>query len=93
MHGRDLELKAVDERFQTALDAASEKTPAFTVKNGVSQKAEGAGPRFHYVSLTRLTTSGSSSSVTRKFEVGGISWMDHEFFTHQLESSQTGWDC
>jgi len=24
--------------------------------------------------------------------VSGSGWMDHEFFTHQLESEQTGWD-
>ena len=28
----------------------------------------------------------------KRFAVEGTSWMDHEFFTHQLESNQTGWD-
>src|SRR6267143_879801 len=61
-------------------------------EKGVSQKAEGPRRASHYVSLTRLTTSGVIELGNEKFEVGGISWMDHEFFTHQLESSQTGWD-
>ena len=28
----------------------------------------------------------------REFEVEGTAWMDHEWFTHQLESTQEGWD-
>src|SRR6267142_2628936 len=26
------------------------------------------------------------------FQVTGAAWMDHEFFTHQLETDQVGWD-
>ena len=91
-HGSDQELKAVDERFQLHLTLHPEKTPVIHGENGVSQKAEGPRRASHYVSLTRLTTSGVIELGNEKFEVGGISWMDHEFFTHQLESSQTGWD-
>jgi len=29
---------------------------------------------------------------SKRFEVSGTSWMDHEFFNHQLEPEQTGWD-
>src|SRR5467141_3588608 len=91
-HGSDQELKAVDERFQLHLTLHPEKTPVIHGENGVSQKAEGPRRASHYVSLTRLTTSGVIELGNEKFEVGGISWMDHEFFTHQLESGQTGWD-
>ena len=28
----------------------------------------------------------------KTFEVTGLAWMDHEFFTHQLEADQVGWD-
>src|SRR4029077_12813693 len=44
------------------------------------------------ISLTRATTSGSIELDGKKFEVSGTSWMDHEFFTHQLAPEQTGWD-
>src|SRR5262249_45412189 len=60
--------------------------------NGVSQKAEGLGKASHYISLTRLATSGVIVMEGRRFTVEGLSWMDHEFFTHQLESNQSGWD-
>jgi predicted secreted hydrolase len=90
--GSDQELSAVDARFQLHFTLHSEKPPVIHGENGVSQKAEGPGRASHYVSLTRLTTTGAINLGNKRFEVSGISWMDHEFFTHQLESGQTGWD-
>jgi predicted secreted hydrolase len=90
--GGDQELNAVDERFQLHLTLHSEKPPVIHGENGVSQKAEQPGRASHYISLTRLATSGVIDVGVKKLEVSGTSWMDHEFFTHQLESSQTGWD-
>jgi predicted secreted hydrolase len=91
-HGADQELKAVDERFQLQLTLHPEKPPVIHGENGVSQKSEGPGRASHYISLTRLATSGVIELGKKKFEVQGASWMDHEFFTHQLEANQTGWD-
>jgi len=91
-HGSDQELNAVDERFQLHLTVHSEKPPVIHGENGVSQKAEGPGRASHYVSLTRLATAGAIDLGNEKFQVSGTSWMDHEFFTHQLEPDQTGWD-
>jgi predicted secreted hydrolase len=90
--GDDQELSAIDERFQLHLTLHPEKPPVIHGENGVSQKAEGPGRASHYVSLTRLATFGAVELGKEKFEVSGASWMDHEFFTHQLESEQTGWD-
>jgi len=90
--GEDQELTAIDQRFQLHLTLHSEKSPVIHGENGVSQKAEGLGRASHYISLTRLATSGVIELANRKFEVNGLSWMDHEFFTHQLDSNQTGWD-
>jgi predicted secreted hydrolase len=86
------ELQATDERFQLQLMLHSEKQPVIHGSDGVSQKAEGAGRASHYISLTRVRTSGLIELSGKKFEVAGTSWMDHEFFTHQLAPDQTGWD-
>ncbi len=86
------ELQAVDERFQLHLALRSGKPPVIHGQNGVSQKAEGTGRASHYISLTRIRTSGFVELGGKKFEVTGTSWMDHEFFTHQLTADQTGWD-
>ena len=91
-HGGDQELKAVDERFQLRLTLHPEKLPVIHGERGVSQKEEAPGRASHYVSVTRLATSGVIDLGSKKFEVIGTSWMDHEFFTRQLESNQTGWD-
>jgi len=88
----DQHLQAIDERFDLRLTLHSEKPPVIHGENGVSQKAEGAGRASYYISLTRLATSGALKLNGKRFEVSGTSWMDHEFFTHQLEPSQAGWD-
>lgn len=90
--GGDQKLQAIDERFELHLNMHSEKPPVIHGENGVSQKAEGPGRASHYISLTRLATSGSIALGGKNLAVTGTSWMDHEFFTHQLDTSQTGWD-
>jgi predicted secreted hydrolase len=90
--GGDQELNAVDERFQLHLTLHSEKLPVIHGETGISQKAEAPGHASHYISLTRLATSGVIALGNKSFEVSGTSWMDHEFFTHPLASGQTGWD-
>jgi len=90
--GGDQKLQAIDERFELHLLLHAEKPPVIHGENGVSQKAAGPGHASHYISLTRLTTTGSIDLQGKKFKVSGTSWMDHEFFTHQLDANQTGWD-
>jgi predicted secreted hydrolase len=85
-------LRAVDSRFELQLSLRSEKLPVIQGENGVSQKAAGAGHASHYISLSHLVTSGTIALNGKSFQVTGLAWMDHEFFTHQLEREQIGWD-
>jgi predicted secreted hydrolase len=78
--------------FTVDLQFQPKKAPVIHGINGVSQKSAGVGRASHYISLTRLQTSGSIEVDGRKFQVEGLSWMDHEFFTHSLEENQQGWD-
>jgi predicted secreted hydrolase len=86
------QLVAQNEDFKIQLELKSEKTPVVHGENGVSQKAEGAGRASHYFSQTRLVTNGTIELKGKQYTVSGLSWMDHEFFTHQLDAEQTGWD-
>jgi len=86
------QLQAVSDHFSFDLSLASAKPPVIHGLNGVSQKAEGTGHASHYISLTRLNTRGMITIDGRPFTVEGASWMDHEFFTNQLDANQTGWD-
>jgi predicted secreted hydrolase len=91
-HGPEQELEAVDQRMELHFTLRSEKPPVIHGENGVSQKAEGAGRASHYISLTRLDTQGRITLDGKAFDVSGLSWMDHEFFTHQLQPDEVGWD-
>ena len=88
----EMVLRAVDERFSFQLEAHAEKPPVIHGEKGVSQKAAGPGRASHYVSFTRLKTSGVIELNGKSIVVTGTSWMDHEFFTHQLEPGQIGWN-
>ncbi|MGC1266918.1 MAG: lipocalin-like domain-containing protein [Candidatus Acidiferrum sp.] len=91
-YGSDQKLQAIDPRFQVHLTLHPEKPPIINGENGVSPKSEGSGHASYYVSLTRLVASGDIEINGERLQVAGLAWMDHEFFTHQLESGQVGWD-
>ena len=60
--------------------------------NGISQKAEGVGRASHYVSFTRLRAGGTLRAGDASYQVTGQAWMDHEWFTEQLDPAVRGWD-
>jgi predicted secreted hydrolase len=88
----DQQLDAVAADFELHFTLHSEKPPVIHGENGVSQKAAEPGRASHYISLTRLDTRGKLLLHGQSFDVTGLSWMDHEFFTGQLAPGQTGWD-
>jgi predicted secreted hydrolase len=85
-------LKARDEEFAVDLRLASQKPPVLHGENGVSRKGEGLGHASHYYSLTRLTTEGTLTARGKTLPVTGLTWMDHEFGSTQLDADQVGWD-
>jgi predicted secreted hydrolase len=90
--GSEQQLQALDEQFQLHLTLHSEKPPTLHGENGLSQKSAAPGHASYYFSLTRLAASGDLILQNEKFAVSGLAWMDHEFFTHQLQPDQIGWD-
>jgi len=85
-------LAAIDARFSFDLSLHPLKPPVIHGIGGISQKSAGAGHASHYISFTRLETRGTIVLEGRAFQVEGLSWMDHEFFTNQLDPFQIGWD-
>ena len=85
-------LRVADERFSMSFSLHSEKSPVIHGVNGVSQKAAGEGRASHYISFTRLLTTGRIEMAGKSIEVRGSSWMDHEFFTNSMVAEQVGWD-
>jgi predicted secreted hydrolase len=85
-------LRAVDSDYQLELALRPSKPPVIHGRNGVSQKSEGAGKASHYISFTRLQTSGTLEVQGVRYQVEGTSWMDHEFFTASMQENESGWD-
>jgi predicted secreted hydrolase len=90
--GGTQQIQAIDPRFSFNFTLRALKPPVIHGIDGVSQKAAGEGRASHYISFTRLETRGAVVLGGRSFNVEGLSWMDHEFFTHQLDAAQSGWD-
>ncbi len=86
------QLQAIADDFTLRLTMSSRKLPVIHGKNGVSQKSAGAGQASHYISFTRLLTKGSIELNEKVYQVEGTAWMDHEFFTHQMDVKESGWD-
>jgi len=81
-------LQAVAEDIRFRLQLTPLKPVVIHGVNGVSQKAEGAGKASCYISFPRLAVTGEINGRA----VEGAAWMDHEWFTQQLEGTQQGWD-
>jgi predicted secreted hydrolase len=70
----------------------AEKPPAIHGHDGISKKGPCDTCASHYYSMTRLGTSGTLTYGGSAMAVDGISWMDHEFGSDELQASQQGWD-
>jgi predicted secreted hydrolase len=90
--GTTQRVKAKDGGFAVDLTLVSQKPPVIHGANGISQKGQGRGHASHYFSLTRLKTEGTLTVGGKSFPVTGLSWMDHEFGSTQLNPDQVGWD-
>jgi predicted secreted hydrolase len=90
--GADHLLEARDPSMSIRLRLTPLKPPVVNGIDGVSQKAEGKGYASHYYSMTRMRSRGELAINGTVLAVEGISWMDHEFGSTQLQDYQVGWD-
>lgn len=86
------QLRGAVEDFGVQLEMTPAKPAVIQGQNGISQKGAGNGHASHYISLTRLLTSGSVVVNGTTYQVDGTSWMDHEFFTGSMAPNESGWD-
>jgi predicted secreted hydrolase len=90
--GEQQVLSAIAPEFRIDFTLDSKKPPIIHGEGGISQKEAGFGNASHYISFTRLLTGGRLELEGRVHQVRGASWMDHEFFSHQLGGELEGWD-
>ena len=75
------------------LTLAPRKPVVIHGRDGVSRKVAGdARAASHYLSFTRLEAAGTIAVAGEKFEVRGLAWMDHEFFSDYPMEDKVGWD-
>ncbi len=85
-------LHGIGDNFSFDLNAIPEKPPVIHGVGGVSQKAEGTGHASHYISFTRMKSSGEVTLDGTQYQVDGDTWMDHEFFSESMNGNEVGWD-
>jgi predicted secreted hydrolase len=68
------------------------KNPVLHGDHGYSRKGRLEESASCYYSFTRLKAQGEIKIGSKKYEVDGLAWMDHEFSTNPLESDLVGWD-
>ena len=85
-------LSAMADQFAINLTLGSQKPVVIHGQNGISKKSSGEGRASHYFSETRLRASGRLEIGSKQYDVAGLAWTDHEFFTQQLDANQEGWD-
>ncbi|MDQ2865751.1 MAG: carotenoid 1,2-hydratase [Candidatus Eremiobacteraeota bacterium] len=74
------------------LTVRPQKPPAIHGVGGISRKGPCASCASHYYSFSRLITRGTLTRGGVRYSVSGISWMDHEFGSDELQADQSGWD-
>ncbi len=67
------------------------KAPVGHGDQGYSRKGTDPARASCYYSFTRLKTSGTIRLRDQRWEVEGLSWMDHEYSTAPLEPGIRGW--
>lgn len=92
LRGADFRMHAAAAALGLDLTHTAEKPPAIHGHDGVSVKGSCATCASHYYSMTRLRTAGTLRYRGERLRVTGISWMDHEFGSDELQRDQAGWD-
>ncbi len=91
-NGQAHHLKAQEGMVALDLKLVPSKPLVIQGNDGVSQKGESTGNASHYFTFPRMRTERQVSLKGKSYKVKGLSWMDHEFSSNQLDQEQIGWD-
>jgi predicted secreted hydrolase len=85
-------LKAAGDDFRLDLTLVPLKAPVAHGDRGYSPKGPAPEQASCYYSFTRLETTGRLEVGGERWQVSGLSWMDHEFSSAPLAGGLVGWD-
>ena len=86
------ELRAVTDKLDLQLRLTPQKPFVINGENGISRKGPQAGDASHYITYTRLGAAGKLRWNNGDYDVTGLAWMDHEFFSDSNDEDLAGWD-
>ena len=86
------DLQAVTEKLSLHLRLTPEKPFVINGQDGISRKGPQPGQASHYITYTRLNAAGKLRWKDHDYQLTGLAWMDHEFFTESENSDLAGWD-
>lgn len=86
------ELQAVTNKLSLNLRLTPGKPFAINGEDGISRKGPRPDEASHYISFTRLAAIGKLCWKNHEFDVNGLAWMDHEFFSESADHGLAGWD-
>lgn len=85
-------IAAADDGGALELDLTPAKPVTLHGANGVHRKGDCPECASHYMSVTRLTATGTLTVNGVAQAVEGLAWFDHEIMSGALDRGQTGWD-
>lgn len=90
--GETMRLQAQRGDLRLDLRLEEKLPPVLHGSSGYSPKSTEAGRASYYYTMVPLSSAGTLAIGGKEFSVSGQGWMDHEFGSGQLGTSQTGWD-
>lgn len=84
--------RVLSKTFALEFDFAAAQPPLIHGRDGYSQKGPQPLSASYYYTLPQLQTSGTLSVGSRRHQVKGVAWLDHEWSSAILDAQAQGWD-
>jgi predicted secreted hydrolase len=88
----DWKLHAQGQGYELTLEAQPLMQPVLNGEQGLSRKASERGAASYYYSIPRVAVRGKLLRAGVPSDVQGLAWLDREWGSGSLGSSEQGWD-
>jgi predicted secreted hydrolase len=85
-------LHAQDQGYELTLELQPLNQPVLNGEQGLSRKASERGAASYYYSIPRVAVRGKLLRAGVSSDVQGLAWLDREWGSGSLGSSEQGWD-
>ena len=85
-------LQAAESGYELTLEAQALQPPVLNGDRGFSRKSSDPGSASYYYSIPRVSVRGRLVREGKPLAVQGLAWVDREWGSGTLSSSEQGWD-